>query len=163
MLLRQRVKNPNNGVGSQKQRGKPMLKKLISRVTSDRPELVIVVYDNQYNTFSRPQPRAVKRLVAVQSALMSSRARVRAILRPRHDDVTHIEDINVFHAETRDDVGREYILVVGHHFSFGGRLGRDFFDPKTDLSRKFGEPDGLIVQNMIDTFLESLKKKKLRA
>ncbi len=128
-----------------------MVLQFFRKLVSSRPVLFIVIYDEQTLTFSRPHPSAVQKHVNEQPVWWGARTRVRALLAPASDKVTRIRSIVPFHSELRDDVGREYIFVAGSNFSFKNRLGRDFFDPKTDdLVLKFGEPDGQIVSAMID-------------
>ncbi len=130
-----------------------MLKKLQNLVTT-RPILFVVVYDEAEQTFSRPHPTAVLKSVELQPWHWSSISRAKSLLKPKSDRVTYIKSVTVFHSELRDDTGRDYVFVSGNHFSFKQRIGRDFFDPKTDdLIAKFGEPDGQIVAEMIEYFL----------
>jgi hypothetical protein len=134
--------------------------KAVRMLVKDRPVMTIIVYDEQLLTFSRPHPVRTKRVVARQGWTLAPVTRARKVLKPKDDTVTVITEAILFHSELRDGVGREYVLVKGHHFSFGGRLGRDFFDPKTDdLRAKFGEPDGQYIEAMIEHHFPQLFKK----
>jgi hypothetical protein len=128
----------------------------VRKMLAERPILTIVVYDESEHTFSRPHPGIVEKMVREQPWYWSTATRVKKLLRPDGDGVTLLRAVELFYSEVRDDVAREYVFVTGQGFSFGGpkRLARDFFDPTTDdLVLKYGDPAGVIVQNMIDHYL----------
>ncbi|MFM2423966.1 MAG: hypothetical protein RLZZ70_355 [Candidatus Parcubacteria bacterium] len=116
-----------------------------------RPELVIIVHDliPGASHFSRPSPRIVAEAVAKQPTLWGVSRRVKALLVPLKDQVAQVENIDLFRREESSGTKRCYVLVKGHNFSFGNRLGRDFFDPRSDLRAKFGERDGPHIEAML--------------
>jgi hypothetical protein len=138
------------------------VKKAVRKLVKDRPVMTIIVYDELLLTFSRPHPVRARRVIARQGWSLAPVTRARKLLKPKDDTVTVITEATLFHSELRDGVGREYVLIRGHHFSFGdpNRMGRDYFDPKTDnLRAKFGEPDGQYVEAMLEQHFPELFNK----
>ncbi len=117
-----------------------------------RPELSIVVYDTRFGSqpFSRPHSRLVAAAVAEQPMWWWPTLRVERLLVPGSDRVARIESITFSDKVTVDASTRLCALVCGTNFSFGARLGRDFFDPRTDnLRTKFGDSIGRQIEILI--------------
>ncbi len=125
-----------------------------------KPELVIVVHDlvPGPSPFSRPSSRKVSAAVAEQPSIWGVGRRVQSLLVPRGDRVTGSVRINEFRRVKVGDVDRCYVMVSGDNFSFGKRLGRDFFHPGS-AAAKFSSTDGPIVEEMIQKFLDELRQK----
>ncbi len=125
-----------------------------------KPELVIVVHDlvPGPSPFSRPYPGRVAAAVEDQSALWGVARRVKALLIARGDRVALITGTKLFKHDKAEGVDRCYVMVSGHNFSFGDRLGRDFFDPDgRSVRTKFGPIHGPVVEAMIADFQASLR------
>ncbi len=132
----------------------------VRKVAMKRPVLQIVVYDEDEMSFSRPHPVKVQNALADQGWASSPLSRAKRLLKPKGDNITQITFAKPFHTEFRDGEDRVYIMIKGRYFSFKPRLGRNYFDPKTDdLRAQMGMPDGQYVTAMIDYYFPDLCKK----
>ncbi|MFN3693320.1 MAG: hypothetical protein ACK4SL_04515 [Candidatus Paceibacteria bacterium] len=129
-------------------------------LTIKRPELVIVVHDPVpgESPFSRPSPRIVSTMVAKQPSIWGVAKRVQMLLVPPNDRVTNSFTVHESRRVEVNGVDRFYFMVSGHNFSFGKRLRRQFFQPGS-AAAMFGPVDGPVVEEMIQKFLDELKRK----
>lgn len=132
----------------------------VREVVKKRPVLQMVIYDEDEMSFSRPHPVLVRNALANQGWAPSALARAKRLLKPKGDNITQFTFAKPFHTEFREGEDRVYIMIKGRYFSFKPRLGRNYFDPKTDdLKAQMGMPDGQYVTAMIDYYFPDLFKK----